>query len=1044
MAAAIRDAPDDPVNCQPIYLRGYAVRNTSKQQFESDTKLGPSEWTLAFDCETTVDAAQRLRVGAFQLRKGGVMKRSGLFYDPDGPADDLARLQAYAAAHDVELITARQFVDWIIYGRIYELGGIIIGFNLPFDISRLAIAHGRARKSMRGGFSFRLSRNPDWPRIRVKHISSKMAFISFGAPPKKRTPEGQRKRGLSVSPRRGYFVDVRTLASALLAEGFDLARLSNVLGVSNVKHASDEHGGPLTPEYISYGVNDVQATWECYEALQQKLASHRLATTEARKLYSPASLGKAYLRSMNVQPWREVQPNFPPEMIGQIMSAYFGGRAEVHIRRQVRQTLYCDFLSMYPTVCTLMGLWRFVVGQDMDWRDATEETQAWLKTVTPADLQDPATWPRLTVMVQLRPDGDVLPVRARYGTEPSKNIGVNRLTSKAPLWFTLADVLASKFLSGETPVIDQAITFEPGAPQSGLRPVDVAGRTEYRVEPGEDFYRRVIDLRQTVKERRNRASDGMKARLDSEQLALKTLANATSYGIFVELVVENLASPEVLSCYSAAGEAFPVTSAVCETPGAYFHPLLATLITGAARLMLALGERQVIDHGLDWVFCDTDSLAIARPADMDGDEFLRRARTVCDWFAPLNPYAKKGPLLQVEDINFTEGRAGDWSALAPLYCLAVSAKRYALFNIGDDGRPMIRKASAHGLGHLLPPYLDPDPVRRSERITSTNVDLWQEDLWVRIIDAALGDQPDVLDLEADVRLAAPAATRYGANTPDLLDWFAVYNDGRPYAEQVRPFNFLLSFPSPKMVELAASDPEAAARWRLNERDPSPAAPYDKDPAIAATAAFDRGLKNTAVPARWLQSYARNLSKYHLHPEAKFRGGDWTESGVLRRRHVVAIGVYAIGKEADHLEEQQVLGEDDDAQIDYGLSPADRLNLVLGIAAAKKRFGVRKLCREAEVSDHTLSAVISGFKITGDRALSNLAHAADRLAGAASREIFERRQLLQWAEACARREGPTAFARRLGVDAANLRKALKGGRRLSGDISDRLRRLRGKK
>jgi hypothetical protein len=42
------------------------------------------------------------------------------------------------------------------------------------------------------------------------------------------------------------------------------------------------------------------------------------------------------------------------------MSSYFGGRAEVHIRRTVVQTLYCDFASMYPTVCTLMGLWWFV------------------------------------------------------------------------------------------------------------------------------------------------------------------------------------------------------------------------------------------------------------------------------------------------------------------------------------------------------------------------------------------------------------------------------------------------------------------------------------------------------------------------------------------------------------------------------------------------------------------------------------------------------------------------------------------------------------
>jgi hypothetical protein len=32
--------------------------------------------------------------------------------------------------------------------------------------------------------------------------------------------------------------------------------------------------------------------------------------------------------------------------------------------------------------------------------------------------------------------------------------------------------------------------------------------------------------------------------------------------------------------------------------------------------MLATTERLALDHGLDWTFCDTDSMAIARPAEM--------------------------------------------------------------------------------------------------------------------------------------------------------------------------------------------------------------------------------------------------------------------------------------------------------------------------------------------------------------------------------------------------------------------------------------------
>ena len=77
-----------------------------------------------------------------------------------------------------------------------------------------------------------------------------------------------------------------------------------------------------------------------------------------------------------------------------------------------------------------------------------------------------------------------------------------------------------------------------------------------------------------------------------------------------------------------------------EKPGRYFHPLLGTLITGAARLMLALAERQVIEQGLDWAFCDTDSIAIANMANLPFEEFKARALRVREWFKDLNPYGE--------------------------------------------------------------------------------------------------------------------------------------------------------------------------------------------------------------------------------------------------------------------------------------------------------------------------------------------------------------------------------------------------------------------
>ncbi len=146
---------------------------------------------------------------------------------------------------------------------------------------------------------------------------------------------------------------------------------------------------------------------------------------------------------MGVRPWRIAQPDFPDALTGLIMSTYYGGRSEVRLRRLAVRVLYCDFLSMYPTVGTLMGLWRFVTAEGMEWHTRRGRCASLVESLQLGDLQRPEFWRRLAVLVKVKPHDDILPVRARYaGKQPS--IGLNYLTSDDGLWFTLADVLYSK------------------------------------------------------------------------------------------------------------------------------------------------------------------------------------------------------------------------------------------------------------------------------------------------------------------------------------------------------------------------------------------------------------------------------------------------------------------------------------------------------------------------------------------------------------------------------------------------------------------------
>lgn len=968
-----------PPEQRPIAVRAFATTVAARpapRYRPHDADIGPSAWTLVADVETTSDAAQQFRFGVSQLRRDSELVETALFYDPQTLTDDeCSTLHAYAAKHGLAVYDVAEWIEGVFFAYVYDRNALYVGFNNPFDLSRLAIAHASARGAMRGGFTFTMTPNKYRPKVQVKHLSQSAAFVRFTVPAQPRAARSQRKRGQQRAARRGYFVDVKSTARALTAQSHSLHSLSHLLGTPHQKEESDEHGGPLTDEYLDYATNDVQVTWECFDALNHRYASFGLGTPIYRIL-SEASIGKATLRQMNIRPWRVVQPDVPPRLIGLILSTYYGGRAEIHIRRHVTRVLYCDFLSMYPTVCTLMGLWRYVIATGIRWEEgeeATADARRLLDTITLADLQDPKTWNRLTMLVQVHPDGDLFPVRTLYDGGSQYSIGVNYLTSQTPLWFTLADCIAAKIITGKAPTILAAIRFAPKRKQRGLRPVAIAGNPDYLIDPAtDDGFKRMIDLRTQVKREKKGAqqygNSERAARLDAEQLAMKITTNATSYGIPAELNVNDHDNLREYHCHGPGGEPFSTWVRHTEEPGAFFHPLLATLITGAARLMLAIAERLAVDEGITWAFCDTDSMAIARPEGMDDGKFLARAGQVRGWFTPLNPYTEQGPVFQIEDTNFRLDAGGKITdELDALYVVAISAKRYVLFTIDTKGRPVIRKASAHGLGHLRQPYGDQDAPKGIPApalpLHEIGVARWQYDLWYRIVVAALAGQPERVRLDDLPGFEKRAASRYAATTPELLRWFRAYNADKSYREQVRPFGFMVAFPA-RHVALTGTgiplDEDAPKRRRHKEVLDSPrvVAPFDPDPNVAAGNAFDRE-SGRPVDAGWLQTYREAVAQYHLHPEAKFTYGDYLDAGYATRRHIEATEIEHIGKEADRWEEQLYLGEDPEAQIVYGTVPEDEERLRGSVLRGARALTVRALARESGVSLGEVSAVRRG-------------------------------------------------------------------------------------
>src|SRR5439155_11358310 len=93
----------------------------------------PSEWALVFDTETTTDACQALRFGAYQIRKGDELIEAGIFYDPEGTTEaEQLMLRDYAAKHELKLMTVTEFIENVFHGVGYDLRATSVGFNLPF------------------------------------------------------------------------------------------------------------------------------------------------------------------------------------------------------------------------------------------------------------------------------------------------------------------------------------------------------------------------------------------------------------------------------------------------------------------------------------------------------------------------------------------------------------------------------------------------------------------------------------------------------------------------------------------------------------------------------------------------------------------------------------------------------------------------------------------------------------------------------------------------------------------------------------------------
>src|SRR5664280_258130 len=335
LGSAVMSTPSE-VAVRAWAVPGYLTREQQRVPGIA-TDLGPSNWTLIFDTATDTTLGQALRFLTWQERHRGRLRTTGIAYNPAGmTAGDVQTVRDYAAARGLRLLTVEEWIPKVLFNIGWAKRGTVVGFNLPFDLSRLAIGHhvarvGHCNRGMRGAWSFQLSTNPRLPRLQIKRISGRAAFIRFTTPDGRHPEARNRERGGRAINHRGYFVDASVTGAALLGRKTSLRSLGELLQTTTRKR-DGEHGQALTRPYLDYAAADTQLTWECYQKLADRYAGYHL-DTPLHRVYSEASVGKAHLRQMRLVPWRQIQPDVPDAVVATIMETYYGGRTETRIRR---------------------------------------------------------------------------------------------------------------------------------------------------------------------------------------------------------------------------------------------------------------------------------------------------------------------------------------------------------------------------------------------------------------------------------------------------------------------------------------------------------------------------------------------------------------------------------------------------------------------------------------------------------------------------------------------------------------------------------------
>jgi hypothetical protein len=972
-----------------LYFRAHTIPpNYQKESWAGGHVIEP-ENAVIFHCVPTADEEQDPLCGAYvcaQLEDGKYVAREiGLFYR-EGHPEEVRVLKRFVKGSAYELGSLEEFRRKIFL-KYLKAGQLIVAYDAPFQISRIAVKSTKSLKHRRAfSFYFRLFKDKQTGKVRPSPFDPGLSIQSLDAwkaicrPIKykfhDRDAEGEEEQQSTV-----HILDLKTMTGVLTGEAQTFSSAREIFGVPGSRTRKVRRR--VTKSVIESLLADVVGQLELLNRVREELQHHPLNIAPER-CYSPATLSKGYFAAVGIKPPQE-KFNIPDWINGIASQSFAAGRAECNVTRTPLPITYLDFFSQFPAISSLLDCREILCAESLEFADFTNGAIELAKRVTLDDCFRPEFWKKLRWFALVEPYDDLLPVRAKFGTREDSDptLGWNFLLSRQPLWVTGLDVLAAKVTINKPIKILKAIQVVPHGIQPGLKPVKLYDQLE--VDPlRDDLAVKLIELR-----------TAMKAKDPELAAGLKVAANSAAFGLLCQLNVKDLESPSPVQVFSGEANYKTPPEKVWEQPAELFCPVIASLVTGGSHLFCAMLERSVRDMGGQIAAMDTDSAMIVSTKDgglvpcAGGPHRLKKfqlpsrhaaikalSHTAVDQirnrFEAINPWRStlNVPFLKLEKDNFDlDGKRQQ------LYAYCIAAKLYCLYNL-DGNRLLVRKPSGHGLGFLKAPYSVADWHRRTGRKWEGDLPPWVFEAWHFILsrDLNLPHQPPRWLKQAAVMVIP-------ISTPQVMERLGCFKD------DLRPFTVVtVPFPKKEINQLWTGCfvmPFAEKLDDLHGR------PMMNVVSGATFYIYDKNSSTFPKPPGWLalKTMEDEINQLLSRAESKFctpNGSRCTSKtmGLLVRRHIVAGEFHYIGKEASTrwtggpdfsmMAEAGVLDVIDETCREYERVVDPKY--LQEIRAAAKEFATKRLSRKSGLAECAIRNFKKGKNTIRARSLRKLTRA----------------------------------------------------------------------